>query len=126
MIRQALTTLFCSVTFFLIAFVIPVSANDQPAGAPYVCSTWDDAMETARLHAAEDMDAIIDRALADATFNCYFLDNSPPFKVIEVLYEYTAWGVRKGIARVQSPDGTEVYTFATMKFLNQILHQEGA
>lgn len=43
MIRQVLTTLFCSVTFFLIAFVIPVRA-EHPFTTNFVCLTEEAGM----------------------------------------------------------------------------------
>lgn len=125
MIRQALTTLICSVTFFLIVFVIPVQAEHMPASVPYVCTSLEDAMETARLQVAEDMETMKRRARTDNDFKCFFFTQRQKIFLIELVHEYTAHGVAKGIVRVRGPNGSDAYTFGTMKFINEYLHEEG-
>ena len=124
MIRKTLTTLFCAALFFLLVFVIPAQA-EHPASAPYFCTTMESAMETVRLQRAEQMDAIRDKAMSKADFKCWFNDFDVPFYPTELVYEYTAFNGPRGMFRALAPDGTEVFLFGTMEFIDHILHQQG-
>lgn len=125
MIRQALTTLICSVTFFLIAFVIPVQAG-HPASAPYFCTTVEAATETTRLQKALRMDELRTKAMSDSDFKCWFNESNVKFYPIELVYAYKVEGVSRGFITAYAPDRTIVYLFATMDFINWLLHTEGA
>ena len=123
MIRQILTTLFCAALFTMI-LALPSHA-EHPSSAPFFCTTMDDAMETVRLSQAGLMDELRSRAMSDDTFKCWFLDIYVPFWPLELMHQYKVDGVDKGMIRARGPDGTIVYLFATMHFLNWLMHQEG-
>lgn len=125
MIRQALTTLFCSVTFFLIAFVIPVKA-EHITGAPYFCTTMEAAMETTRLQQADTLEVLRDRAESDVDFKCWFDNFNTRFYPVELVYEYVAYDALRGVITALAPDGSLVYLFGTMKYIDELLHQTGA
>lgn len=124
MIRQILTTLFCAALFTVIT-AIP-SRADHPSSAPFFCTTMEAAMETVRLQKADLMDELRDRAMSDEAFNCWFLDIDVPFWPLEIMHQYKVGDIDKGMVRARGPDGTIVYLFATMHFLNWLMHQEGA
>lgn len=126
MIRQILTTLSCVALFTLIVWVIPAQANHRIVSAPYACTSLEDAMETVRLQEIGDMETIHERATEDKSFKCYAIPKrNVPFKVLELVHQYTAFGERKGMARVLAPGGRIAYTFASMTLLNKLLHQQG-
>jgi hypothetical protein len=126
MIRQVLTTAFCAALFFLIVFVLPAGAVHKTVGTPYVCTSLEDAMETVRLQMAGAMEIIVNRAMFDEDFKCFFLEDGARITIIELVYEYIAYGARRGLVRVQTSDGSLAYTFGTMQLINTAMHQEGA
>ncbi len=125
MIRQALTVLLCAAVFTLIVWIIPAQANHQWVGAPYVCTSLDAAMETVRFQEAEDQDGLMEKARTDSAFKCYVISRNIRLQALELVHEYTGYGVRKGVVRVRAPDGTDAYTFATMDFIDKLLHEQG-
>ncbi len=117
---RILTTLF-----FLMAFVIPVQA-EHPASSLYFCTTMDAAMETVRFRKARDTDTLIDKALYDENFKCWFRNTLATFTPVELVHQYRAYDVNHGVVRAIAPDGVEVFLFGTMQFINRLMHQEGA
>lgn len=124
MIRQILTILFCAALFTVI-LNFP-SRADHPSSAPFFCTTMEAAMETVRLSQAGEEDELRSRAMSDDSFKCWFLDIAVPFWPLELMHQYKVGDVDKGMIRARGPDGTIVYLFATMHFLNWLMHQEGA
>ncbi len=126
MIRQILTTLFCVAVFTLIVWVIPAQASHKIISAPYVCTSLEAGMETVRFQEDGNQKGLMEKARKDKAFKCFVISaRNIPFKALELVHEYTAYGVRKGMVRVLAPDGSIAYTFATMGFIDKLLHEQG-
>lgn len=122
MIRQVLTTLLCSVTFFLIAFVIPVQAA-HPFTTDFVCLTMEAGMDAAGMDAAGERAAMIQRAKTDAEFDCYMVPLGSPFLFVELVHEYRSDGVPTGLTLAIDIHGDEVYTLGTIDYIDSLLHK---
>lgn len=124
MIRQTLTTLFCAALFTVIT-AIPSSAEHR-ANAPYFCTTMEAAMETVRIQKTGDMDALREKAANDESFKCWLLDATIPFVPVELMHQYKVDDLDRGFIKALAPDGTVVYLFGTMDFINWLMHEKGA
>jgi hypothetical protein len=124
MFKLALIAL-CASVFTLIAFVIPVQAGHM-ANAPYFCTTMDAAMETVRLQKAEKMDELRERATYDEAFKCWLAERDTPFIPLELVHQYYAFEAPRGVIKALAPDGTVVYLFGTMHFIDWLMHAQGA
>ncbi len=122
MIRQTLTVALCAALFTLIVWIIPAQASHQATSAPYVCTTFDAAMETVRLQLAGEDAKLKAMARTDKSFKCWFNTTNYRFYMLELVHEYTIGGVHKGVTRVRAPDGSAVYTFGPISFINDMLH----
>lgn len=122
MIRQILTTLLCSVTFFLVAFVIPVKA-EHPFTTNFVCLTYEHGIEATKYAEAGGLKALFKRSRIDPTFECYKVPLGYAYWAEEIVHTYMVNGVRKAMVKSFDGNGREVYTFGDMKYVRSLMHK---
>lgn len=122
MIRRAIAIALCSVTFFLIAFVIPVKAG-HPFTTNLVCHTFEAGLEAAQYFADRDTETVTQRAKNDNDFACYWVESGYSYWGLELVHQYKVNGQYQGMVRALDADGREVFTFGTMEYIDTLFHR---